>query len=135
MSAELSSRIGDIARRLLGSPNADLSNSTQLRFGNNGSIAVEADGPKAGTWYDHEQKIGGNAWQLMTLKGGMLNGAAIEWLKSELGIEVEQPKAKAKRKISATYGYRDETGGLVFQVVRYDDPKDFRQRRPDGSGG
>ena len=34
----------------------------------------------------------------------------------------------------ATYPYRDETGGLLFEVVRLD-PKDFRQRRPDGKGG
>lgn len=34
----------------------------------------------------------------------------------------------------ALYEYTDETGSLLFQVVRYD-PKDFRQRRPDGKGG
>jgi putative DNA primase/helicase len=32
------------------------------------------------------------------------------------------------------YNYTDESGTLHFQVVRYD-PKDFRQRRPDGNGG
>ena len=36
--------------------------------------------------------------------------------------------------IEATYDYRDEAGRLTYQVVRYP-PKDFRQRRPDGSGG
>jgi len=34
----------------------------------------------------------------------------------------------------ATYDYTDETGKLLYQVVRYD-PKDFRQRQPDGNGG
>ena len=34
----------------------------------------------------------------------------------------------------ATYDYINAGGELVFQVVRYD-PKDFRQRRPDGNGG
>ena len=38
------------------------------------------------------------------------------------------------RSIIATYDYRDETGDLLFQVVRFV-PKDFRQRRPDGKGG
>ncbi len=38
------------------------------------------------------------------------------------------------RRIVATYDYRDEEGRLVYQVVRYA-PKDFRQRRPDGTGG
>ncbi len=38
------------------------------------------------------------------------------------------------RREIATYDYKDENGILLFQVVRYD-PKDFRQRRPDGTGG
>ena len=37
-------------------------------------------------------------------------------------------------RILATYPYHDETGALLFEVVRYE-PKDFRQRRPDGEGG
>lgn len=40
----------------------------------------------------------------------------------------------AKPEIVATYDYVDETGKLLYQVVRYK-PKDFRQRRPDGNGG
>ena len=36
--------------------------------------------------------------------------------------------------ITALYDYVDETGALLFQVVRLA-PKDFRQRRPDGNGG
>jgi putative DNA primase/helicase len=38
------------------------------------------------------------------------------------------------RRIVATYDYRDECGKLQYQVVRYE-PKEFRQRRPDGNGG
>lgn len=34
----------------------------------------------------------------------------------------------------ATYDYAATDGSLLYQVVRYE-PKDFRQRRPDGSGG
>jgi RecA-family ATPase len=33
------------------------------------------------------------------------------------------------------YDYRDRDGHLLYQVVRYNDPKTFLQRRPDGSGG
>ena len=32
------------------------------------------------------------------------------------------------------YDYTDEQGNLLYQVVRYQ-PKDFKQRRPDGCGG
>ena len=46
------------------------------------------------------------------------------------------PKAKdnVKKKIVKEYDYRDSSGAVLFQVVRFD-PKDFRQRRPDGAGG
>jgi len=37
------------------------------------------------------------------------------------------------RKIVATYDYKDETGRLLYQVVRYE-PKHFLQRKPDGDG-
>jgi hypothetical protein len=37
-----------------------------------------------------------------------------------------------KREVAA-YDYVDEAGKLLYQVVRFD-PKDFRQRRPDGAG-
>jgi 5S rRNA maturation endonuclease (ribonuclease M5) len=43
-------------------------------------------------------------------------------------------KSKKKPRIVAEYDYRDEKGHLLYQSVRYD-PKDFRQRQPDGSGG
>jgi hypothetical protein len=43
-------------------------------------------------------------------------------------------KPKGKPRIVAQYDYRDEAGNVLFQAVRYE-PKDFRQRRPDGKGG
>jgi AAA domain len=39
-----------------------------------------------------------------------------------------------KGRIVATYDYTDEQGTLLYQVCRFE-PKDFRQRRPDGNGG
>src|SRR5262249_52399322 len=41
---------------------------------------------------------------------------------------------EAHGRMVRTYDYTDETGKLLFQVCRYD-PKDFRQRRPNGQGG
>ena len=41
---------------------------------------------------------------------------------------------QVKSQLVATYDYRDETGELLYQAVRYS-PKDFKQRRPDGKGG
>ena len=39
-----------------------------------------------------------------------------------------------KRIIGAFYDYQGEGGDLLFQVVRYE-PKEFKQRRPNGEGG
>jgi len=41
--------------------------------------------------------------------------------------------AKPEREIVARYAYRDETGKLVYEVLRYS-PKGFSQRRPMGDG-
>ena len=41
---------------------------------------------------------------------------------------------KPKGRVVATYDYTDADGTLLYQVLRYE-PKDFRQRRPDGNGG
>jgi RecA-family ATPase len=42
--------------------------------------------------------------------------------------------SKPKGKIVAIYDYTDAGGSPLYQVVRLE-PKDFRQRRPDGNGG
>jgi putative DNA primase/helicase len=62
--------------------------------------------------------------------------ASFEDLVGAMGLqpgELSMPGAGAK-KIVATYDYCDEEGQLRYQTVRYE-PKDFRQRRPDGKGG
>jgi 5S rRNA maturation endonuclease (ribonuclease M5) len=63
----------------------------------------------------------------------------IEEITDALGLTLadlygEGTAGNGRREIVATYDYTDERGELLFQVVRYA-PKDFRQRRPDGSGG
>src|SRR5262249_55854883 len=44
-----------------------------------------------------------------------------------------QGRSNSKGKIVATYDYTDARRSLLYQVLRYE-PKDFRQRRPDGNG-
>lgn len=41
----------------------------------------------------------------------------------------EKPASAGKAQIKEVYGYRNEAGELVYEVVRYE-PKNFRQRRP-----
>ena len=43
-------------------------------------------------------------------------------------------KPTARPHILAIYSYCDENNTLLYEVVRFE-PKDFRQRRPDGNGG
>jgi hypothetical protein len=44
------------------------------------------------------------------------------------------PWEEQERKLVKTYDYTNQEGKLLFQVCRFE-PKDFRQRRPDGKGG
>jgi 5S rRNA maturation endonuclease (ribonuclease M5) len=55
---------------------------------------------------------------------------ALNDLAKEAGLTTTEPQ----RRIVKTYDYVDESGNLIFQTVRYE-PKDFRQRKPDGKGG
>jgi hypothetical protein len=127
--------IEPVARACLGEPNKALSSATELRFGTHGSMSVDLG---AGTFYDHEAKVGGGVLDLLC-RAGFANdhGAAAKILKEEFGAELpddrrQEPK-REPAKIVATYDYVDEHGEVLFQVCRYE-PKTFRQRRPDGSG-
>jgi replicative DNA helicase len=59
-------------------------------------------------------------------------GCSYESIVRSLGMWKDLPAKREKRRIAATYDYKDEKGKMVYQVVRYE-PKDFRQRRPDGN--
>ena len=63
-------------------------------------------------------------------------GCPTEVVLMALGIEARDlfEDGSGERRIVAEYDYCDEKGELLFQVVRFE-PKDFRQRRPDGKGG
>jgi len=72
---------------------------------------------------------GKGVWTCDVCKAG---GGQLD-LARRLGLTPKR-EANPRRKHVAAYDYRDETGALLFQVLRYQ-PKDFRQRRPDGKGG
>jgi len=119
--------IAEIARYCLGPENAKYSSKTELRFGNKGSISVEiGEGDNQGAWWDHEHQRGGGPFELMYEHGGGARGDERKWLAHNIGIEL--PPTLGERIVCA-YRYVDETGALLFEVVRLRDPKDFRQRR------
>jgi hypothetical protein len=59
--------------------------------------------------------------------------AAIGITLADLFADEPRHNGHAKQ-IVATYPYYDSSGRLIFEVVRFN-PKDFRQRQPDGKGG
>src|ERR1700730_6525628 len=62
------------------------------------------------------------------------------YVRDKLGLPQFEPKANGSHHPAAaghlekSYDYVNEAGELLFQVVRFE-PKDFRQRRPDGRNG
>ncbi|MDP9477673.1 MAG: AAA family ATPase [Actinomycetota bacterium] len=67
-------------------------------------------------------------------QGDVLNALGLEW------PDLYPPangngKKNGHRKPVEAYDYTDEAGKLLFQCLRYEGPKDFSQRRPDGAGG
>jgi len=71
-------------------------------------------------------------------------GCTVEEICEALGLQLgdlfpSSPKSKRSNgilgRIVAEYDYCDEHGIPLYQSVRYADPKDFRQRRPNGKGG
>ena len=123
-----------IARALLGEPNDDLSSKDRLRFGSHGSLSVEVGGDNKGRWFDHEESVGGGMLELIRRKQACDVPSALEWARSK-GVPLDPPKEKGSfGRIVATYDYFAADGVLLYQVVRLD-PKDFRQRKPDGAGG
>jgi 5S rRNA maturation endonuclease (ribonuclease M5) len=86
-----------------------------------------------GTWFCNQcQPQAGDGFDLVQNVRGCAFPEALQLVADALGYQ--QRSGDPPRKIVATYNYTDANGGLLFQVVRYV-PKDFRQRRPDGSGG
>ena len=97
---------------------------------------MEIAGDARGTWFDHEANEGGGVLDLLRARKGLANGAALAWLEDAGFLDAPPPQSKpgGSRRIVAAYDYRDAAGDLLFQVVRFE-PKDFRQRRPDGKSG
>ncbi len=128
-TAEFVRAMEPVARELLGEPNQALSTIGELRFGSRGSLSVRLD---KGTFYDNEAGHGGGVLELVQQRRHLDRPSAVAWMR-ERGHLQAAAKPSHGRQV-ATYDYHDETGDLLFQVVRFE-PKDFRQRRPDGNGG
>jgi putative DNA primase/helicase len=81
----LADHAAEVVTALLGRPNHRLSSKQELRFGSRGSLAVAIAGTKAGSWYDHENGVGGDLFTLVrkTVGGGLVE--ALEYVESIIG--------------------------------------------------
>lgn len=139
-----------VALALWGEPNRSLSKGDDLRWGSGGSRSVDV---KKGTYFDHETDDGGGVLKLVAREKGLSGQDAIAFLKQfgfqddrrqkpsdtpqkPAGGNQQAQRQNEKRRIVATYDYTDQSGELLYQVVRFE-PKTFGQRRPspqkDGS--
>ena len=87
-----------------------------------------------GTWFCHACNDGGG---LLDFERRLTNRSDREcWDTINATIGREPPKSDQSRDgKTITYDYHNATGEFVYQAVRYSEPKDFRQRRPNGTGG
>jgi hypothetical protein len=65
-----------------------------------------------------------------------INGNIPDVLEKKFGISKQQQKAlPVVPSLARSYDYYNSDGVLAYQVLRFDNPKTFRQRRPNNSGG
>lgn len=121
------------AQRLFGEPNRALSSRSELRFGTHGSKVVDVE---AGTFYDHENRVGGGLLDMIQHANGCDAAGALAWLEDE-GLkdrDARPPAAERVQLFPVFYDYQDESGNVISRVKRSPD-KRFIQLGPDGKGG
>jgi hypothetical protein len=77
---------------------------------------------------------GADVFELVRLREGLATFADQKRRVCEIGGIPANGKDNSRRREVDAYNYTDDAGNLLYQVVRYE-PKDFRQRRPDGQNG
>jgi hypothetical protein len=132
MSASLAPYIEDIARRLLGAPNPKYSSRDEWRYGAKGSLSIKITGEEQGSWFDHENQVGGGPFAFIKTYARLDDEGARKWIAAELGLEDDPPREDYG---TIAFNYADENGVLLFQVCKKTHPeKRFWQRQPDGNG-
>src|SRR5947209_4566507 len=123
---EFGVRMGPVAKLLLGEPNPELSNGHELRYGSHGSLSVDLD---AGTWFDHEGKVGGGVLDLVRRQLRCDQAGALDWLREKAILEPrpERPR-RAKGRVVARYLYEDTQGRPRHRTLRWN-PRGFSQQR------
>ena len=133
-SSDFNVPIEPVALRVLpefvGEPNRALSSRTELRFGKNGSLAVDLE---KNTWHDHEDQTGGGVMDLLLSFRGYTKAEAVEWLQDEGFLERREreegkPNGQSRGKFAgfmddwpiATFQYHDDKGRLAYEVLKFE---------------
>ena len=87
---------GDVARALLGDPNARMSTARELRYGQHGSLAVHVGGERAGTWRDFEAGTGGGVLDLVARERNCDRAGAVRWLREAGIVEHTRPEPRSR---------------------------------------
>lgn len=116
-------------------PTAGPSGEVKFRcpFHEDGSPSLRVHAEKA-TWYCDPCQAGGDVFTMVQRMRGCDFPAAMTFLATRAGLHNSATATATTGTIVATHDYTDEAGTLLYQVCRME-PKDFRQRRPDGHGG
>lgn len=99
--------------------------------GKDDNFAVNAETGQA-----HCHSACGRGWDIVGLEQE-LTGAEFQEAKAEVFQLIGKTEFhwhKRRGEFDCAYDYEDESGKLLYQVVRYKNPKGFNQRRPDGNG-
>jgi KaiC/GvpD/RAD55 family RecA-like ATPase len=84
----------------------------------------------------HCHSVCGKGWDIIGLEQA-LTGCDFQHAKEqvfEIVGKTEVPVRQKRGTMVCAYNYHDKDGKLLYQVVRYANPKSFSQRRPDGHG-
>lgn len=86
-----------VAEHILGSPNPKLSNKSELRYGNKGSLVVSIAVSSKGLWMSHEEGVGGNLLQLIQHENLCSFSEALDYAAGYLGLSTETIKPLNKK--------------------------------------
>ena len=111
--AALTDRMGALAAHLRGTDPATRTR-TELRFGRSESLVVVDDGPKRGSWHDHESGDGGGPIDLIMHERGDAFTDALRFARSFLG---DAPPAATSR-VDHTPPQRTETSDDEARCLR-----------------
>ena len=119
-----------VAQTLLGEPNKEISTKNEWRFGAKGSLSVDL---RAGRWFDHEAGEGGGVLDLVRRQTGRANGAAVQWLRDNVGADIgDGGQAQEKRRVVAEYVYQDANGEPYIRALKWSSGQRFSQQRREG---